>query len=86
MTRINDDCKNILAVVEHKNAAGVDVDEVGVFEELYHSNQHYGWQIEMLGINILGFWLCKHGYLEKPFGYYRVTQKGKRVFGKGCPV
>lgn len=79
---INDEMKNLLAVIQHFNQTGKNPDEVEIFRELHESAEHHGWEIELTGIFILTNWLSKHGYLTRYFGgNYQITERGRRVFG-----
>lgn len=58
--------RDIAAVIlAHK---GKPVDDVFIFQELFHSNEHSGWELEMHQIMKGCHELVKHGFLDRRCG------------------
>ena len=71
--------KDIAAVLVHHR--GQALDAIEIFEELHHSAEHYGWQLEVREIMAAACYLEKFGFIDNHLGDFAANDKTEELFG-----
>ena len=71
--------KDIASVLVHHR--GQSLDAIEIFEELHHSAEHYGWQLEVREIMAATYYLASHGFIDNHLGDFAANDKTESLFG-----
>lgn len=58
------------------------LDHIDIFEELYHSTKHHGWEIEFGCIMAACNWLANAGYIDNHRGSLQANENTASLFDK----